>query len=459
MQNVKFSPIITRSKSKAKLSESGEASSSSAHVEKRKQKPKLTKVLTLRGKSHCKTTNSLVSTRYKNKNKMSAEDQERLRIMREQLQQMNDEIADRERRMQEQQARLDEIEQQIERAALQRNQQPPPPMQQPPAQQQQLHPVPPPQPHQVPPPPPHQYNAAAGEQLLNGLVNHLQYLNINIKVPKFSDNINPLEFLNDLEKYFRFKNVRPEHQLVVIESLIDGRVKLWYEIVKDTLFDFNSFKSAFKNEFYSIPVRVKFKSQWMSRKYNKTTDGTMQTFFYKQLREARYFDPPLTPYEINYSIMQQFPPSTRVALSAVNLSDSNLVAQALFQIDGTHSHDVEKHKEWRQPAANHPKPAPVNSLQVSHSPLHFHINPGPYFNSRVDDNHNLQQSPMYSVPFPVFTSMPMYSTVPGQLNCPPPTAQQIPAPTVPIPDTRYPPPPSVVQSTDNINNSVPLNSA
>lgn len=205
-------------------------------------------------------------------------------------------------------------------------------------------------------------NHQPNEQLVNGLVNQLRNLQININVPKFCEESNPMEYIESIERYLKLKNVCEEQCLMVVENIIEGRVRIWYEVVKNQVSTFIEFKHAFLNEFYSIPVRVRFKNQWAYRKY-KSSDGSMHSYFYKQLKETRYFDPPLTPYEINYSIIQQLPSRIRSNLSTVNFSDSNSVAQALAQIDLAQE-DFERQRDSRY-QYNRGRGNQVNSLRFS----------------------------------------------------------------------------------------------
>lgn len=169
-------------------------------------------------------------------------------------------------------------------------------------------------------------------QVVNGIVSHLQNLHLNIEVPKFNEERNPLEYLENLERYMSLKNVREEYKMTVLENILEGRVKTWYQVTKNAITNFGVFKAHFRKEFYAIPNRVQFKNLWFSRKY-KVNDGSMQSYFYKQIREAQYFEPPLSAYEINYTIVQQLPLRVKTNLAAINFAETNAVSRALAQLD------------------------------------------------------------------------------------------------------------------------------
>ena len=172
------------------------------------------------------------------------------------------------------------------------------------------------------------------DRVVSGVISHLQYLQLDVKPPKFSDeNVsNPNEFLVELEKFFQFKNVKEEHKVIVTESLLDGRARIWANSGAQIFRNFKGFREAFLNEFYSIPIRAKLKNQWLSRRY-RANDGSYQEYFYKQLRNAKYFEPELTTYEITFSVIQQFPSRVREALASVNYENTEAVLQVLARLD------------------------------------------------------------------------------------------------------------------------------
>ncbi|KAK2574868.1 hypothetical protein KPH14_012964, partial [Odynerus spinipes] len=193
------------------------------------------------------------------------------------------------------------------------------------------------------------------ERIVSGVMNQLQYMQLDIKPPKFSDeqDKNPKEFLAELENFFQFKHVREEHKVLVTENLLDGRAKVWANSMTHTFTDFNAFREAFLHEFYSIPIKVKLKTQWLSQRY-RYNEGTMQEYFYKQRRMAKNLEPHMSAYELNYTIVQQFPMRIREALAACDHSDIDAVAQALSRLDSIQrDRDFEKkrnawNREYRQ---------------------------------------------------------------------------------------------------------------
>lgn len=176
-----------------------------------------------------------------------------------------------------------------------------------------------------------------GEQdgrVLGGIINHLNSFNVDIKVPKFTgeDNTNPREFINDLERYFELKHLLVEQKILVVHGALEGRAKIWLDSRRIRFRTYEDFKTSFLQEFYSVAIRIREKNRWSTRRY-KAHENTLQTYYLKQAKEAQYFEPKLTDYEINYSIIQQMPVRVRENLVAIDFSDNNLVETALAQLD------------------------------------------------------------------------------------------------------------------------------
>lgn len=209
--------------------------------------------------------------------------------------------------------------------------------------------------------------SGAGNQnagMLNGLVHGIHLMNLNIKPPRFGNDLlaNPNEFLELVEKYFRIKKVQEDCQLLVLETLLEGRARDWYRAQNNVFADYASFKTGFLEEFYSVATQVRLKAQWSSRRY-AMGDGTMQSYFLRQASVAQYFSPKLDQYEINYSVVQQLPMRARDVLVTVDYAATNVVARALAQLDA--SYEENRNRESRR---SPPQNAPSNNSSFNGSP-------------------------------------------------------------------------------------------
>lgn len=140
------------------------------------------------------------------------------------------------------------------------------------------------------------------------LADYLQFARVDIPMPKFCENLlrNPIEFLNEVDRFFRFKGIREEQKLVLIEHMLTGRARIWYTIHRRDLFNYIDFKEAFKTEFYSVPVQVRIRNRWRNKRY-RSSGGSLLSYFYQQVKASQHIEPVMSSYEVNYSIVQQLP--------------------------------------------------------------------------------------------------------------------------------------------------------
>lgn len=173
--------------------------------------------------------------------------------------------------------------------------------------------------------------------MVSDLVGHLQYLHIDIRTPKFvhEGQCNPKEFLEDVDKYFRFRAVKDEHRLVVVENFLSGRARVWMDAERNNILSYELFKIKFLEEFYSVPQRIAVLDRWRSARYSPSS-GTLHEFYQRQVKAARYFEPPLTDYEVNYYVVGQLPERVREVMVSVDYHDAKAVSQTLARLDNTY---------------------------------------------------------------------------------------------------------------------------
>ena len=167
------------------------------------------------------------------------------------------------------------------------------------------------------------------------ILNNLQVTNVEIKIPKFGNETekNPKAFLEELERYFRIKNINIDSKkLVLAEHALEDQARIWIRYKRDAIVSYGQFKIEFLEEFYSVPIRVKLENKWYLRRYS-IQDGNLLTYFYSQTKEASFFEPQLSEYKINYNTVQQMPYRVRENLATINFTDTKVVAQALAQFD------------------------------------------------------------------------------------------------------------------------------
>lgn len=84
--------------------------------------------------------------------------------------------------------------------------------------------------------PPRRVEDNAG--MLNGLVHGFQSLKLDVKSPKFDNELltNPRAFVNQLEEYFLLKRVDEAFKIFIVENALDGRSKIWFQANRQATF-------------------------------------------------------------------------------------------------------------------------------------------------------------------------------------------------------------------------------
>lgn len=168
------------------------------------------------------------------------------------------------------------------------------------------------------------------------LVNGLRSVNIDFRPPKFEGTAreNPKEFLNKFDQFCLIKRIDNSVKLFLMGTCLEGRALTWFEAQAFT--DFDTFRQSFTDEFYSIRAQAHMRSAWINRRYSQQ-DGSFHTYFFDQIKKARYFEPPLKTYDLHYTIVQQFPLFIRNMLSSADYTNIDLIVQVLDHYDTTNS--------------------------------------------------------------------------------------------------------------------------
>lgn len=188
------------------------------------------------------------------------------------------------------------------------------------------------------------------QQLIQTLIDGMRAVNIDIKPPKFRDSSNPQLFIDKLEKFFKLKQISNTLRMEFLDEVFDENEKLWYDT--QTFKDYNDFKKKFIADFYSVPVRVRMKSIWSSKRFDPSKDQ-LTSYFLSQVKDAQYFSPPLENYELFYTIIQQLPTRVRELLSTIDFSDLSKITQVLSQLDLTFRDKQENSKKMPSVHSNY----------------------------------------------------------------------------------------------------------
>lgn len=168
---------------------------------------------------------------------------------------------------------------------------------------------------------------------------------LDIKVPKFrnEDNKHPMEYLNDLDKCFRKRNLSDSTKLLMIKDNLEDEAKSWFENNKSTITTFDSFKKYFRKTFFSTTIQLNIKEKWRLRQF-KNENMSLEAYFFDQLRIAEHFEPKMSNFDINFKISKQLPSRAREALVGVDFYKAQAIITRLRYLDSNPAKEEAKDK-------------------------------------------------------------------------------------------------------------------
>ena len=127
--------------------------------------------------------------------------------------------------------------------------------------------------------------------LVRGILSHFETLQLNIALPQFVGiKNNPVEFIQNLEKYFQRRNVSNDLKLIFVEDSLKGRARTWFDARAIPFDNYMQFKEMFLKEFQFIEARMKAKATRETHRF-RASEESFQVYFIDKLRLARFICP------------------------------------------------------------------------------------------------------------------------------------------------------------------------
>jgi hypothetical protein len=131
-----------------------------------------------------------------------------------------------------------------------------------------------------------------------------------LPLPLFDDNsdTNPVFHLWLLDEFIRLRGVPKAFQLAVAYTSIVGHMcKQWVETVSQNLTDYEAFKKAFLNTWWSTSRKSLVKCSLYHSKYNRNPNLTLSGHFLMYATMVSYLEPRPTDVEVIEAIRYHFP--------------------------------------------------------------------------------------------------------------------------------------------------------
>lgn len=129
--------------------------------------------------------------------------------------------------------------------------------------------------------------------------------------PKFNGrNINPIRFLEALERFFRRARITNEDRLdVAVDSLTDGALN-WADVQRENWKTYEDFRKGIIKHYWSIEEQSKLRNMISSDKWNLSR-GSMTDYVNTYISEARLLTPPIPDSVLTAELIGHFPLTIR----------------------------------------------------------------------------------------------------------------------------------------------------
>jgi hypothetical protein len=163
------------------------------------------------------------------------------------------------------------------------------------------------------------------------------YLNhVDLPLPTFNDRIgtNPKFFIRQLDEYMNLRNVPKNVQLAIAYRSIVGTLgKQWIETIAHKLSNYEAFRQAFINHWWSLSQQSMARCSLYQDKFNKRSGLTMSAHFLKHATLTAYLEPRLPDREIIQAIQNHFPINVQRIMISAQLTTTEEALDLLKKIE------------------------------------------------------------------------------------------------------------------------------
>lgn len=139
-----------------------------------------------------------------------------------------------------------------------------------------------------------------------------------------SRDVHPIDFLNRLEEYFAIKQIYVGEKILVIGDCLKAAALNWFSTIRFQLSNYEDFKKAFTDEYWSREIQIQVWSQCLSINQVPQNENYRDHFAAWATRLRHLQVPKLSENEIVKNIAKHYPGYIRAIL--VSLPESTILA-------------------------------------------------------------------------------------------------------------------------------------
>jgi hypothetical protein len=233
------------------------------------------------------------------------------------------------------------------------------------------------------------------DRSMNGNVSQVStFLSTNeLPLPTFDEckEVNPVYFLRQLDEFMKLKGIPRALQLpIAYRSIVGHMSKQWIETVARDIRDYDEFRQAFLNTFWSSTRQSLVRCNLYQGKYNRNAGLTLSGHFLKFATMASYLDPRPSDVEIIEAIRFHYPMGIQKSMLSSQLRGIGEALDLLKRIEVMESSEsFQSPNQQRQPQTqnlgrqNPQSSGPPRGAQNHHQVRQIH-----YENNRNRYNNN-----------------------------------------------------------------------
>lgn len=147
------------------------------------------------------------------------------------------------------------------------------------------------------------------------------------------DQVNPMEFLNSMERYFRAAAIPADNWIRVTLAQLDGMPYNWGLAFEDLWLEWGGFRASFLKMFWSEARQDRIIDELHRSVYDRSVHNSMSELFVYWVKRVKYLSPPMSTRTFLRRITHLFPANVESAILASRLETTEDMLFFLREFD------------------------------------------------------------------------------------------------------------------------------